>query len=128
MNGPRTRIEAADRQRSAARKLLRAAAVEARALYPDRHETDAPWSTNPPTPARGTYRIANDDALVVGLGALRPLDKHAGEVRRLYARPSHGRYGVARLILTELQRQAVEFRYRVRRLETGAPQHAALRV
>ena len=118
----------ADPQGSAATLLLRAAAEETRALYPELHAADAPWPVNSLTPARGIYLIAYDDSLAVGMGALRPLDKRTAEVRRMYVLPSHRRHGVARLIVTELERHAVDAGYRVLRLETGFRQHAALRL
>ncbi len=108
--------------------MLRAAAEEARALYPELQEAAATWPTNTPTPARGIYLIAHVDAVAVGMGALRPLEEHSAEVRRLYVLPSHRRLGVARLILAELERQALHFGYHVLRLETGDRQQAALRL
>lgn len=108
--------------------MLRAAAEEARALYPELQEAAATWPTNPPTPVRGIYLIAHVDTLAVGMGALRPLDELSAEIRRLYVLPSHRRLGVARLILAELERQALHFGYRVLRLETGNRQRAALRL
>jgi GNAT superfamily N-acetyltransferase len=108
--------------------MLRAAAEEARALYPELQEATATWPTNVPTPAGGIYLIAHVDALAVGMGALRPLDERGAEVRRLYVLPSHRRLGVARLILAELERQALHFGYHVLRLETGDRQQAAVRL
>jgi GNAT superfamily N-acetyltransferase len=124
----RLRIGVADPQGPAATSLLRVAAEEARMLYPELHTADAPWPTNSPTPARGIYLVAYDDSLAVGMGALRPLDDCAAEVRRLYVLPSHRRHGVARLILAELEKQALGFGCRVLRLETGFRQLAAQRL
>ena len=42
--------------------------------------------------------------------------------------PSHRRYGIARFILTELERHAVAVGYRLLRLETGFRQQPALRL
>lgn len=128
MTSGRIWIEFADPQGAAALTLLRTAAEEARALYPELQEAAATWPTNPPTPPRGIYLIAHVDALAVGMGALRPLDERSAEVRRLYVLPSHRRRGVARLILVELERQALHFGYRVLRLETGNRQLAAQRL
>ncbi|HQR57697.1 MAG TPA: GNAT family N-acetyltransferase [Burkholderiaceae bacterium] len=128
MTTGRIRIEAADPQGPAALTLLRAAAEEVRALYPDLQQAAATWPTNPPTPARGIYLVAHVDTLAVGMGALRPLDEHSAEVRRLYVVPSHRRLGVARLILAELETHAQRLGYRVLRLETGNRQQAALRL
>ena len=121
------RIEVADPQGDAALTLLRVAAEEARALYPELQQATA-WPTNPPTPARGIYLVAHVGATAVGMGALRPLDENSAEVRRLYVVPSHRRLGVARFILAELEKHAQSFGYRVLRLETGNRQEAALRL
>jgi GNAT superfamily N-acetyltransferase len=128
MRAGHLRIEVADPQGSAALTLLRAAAEEARALYPELQEAAAAWPTNPPTPARGIYLVARVDALVVGMGAIRPIDGRSAEVRRLYVLPSHRRLGVARRILAELERQALHFGYGLLRLETGDRQLAAQRL
>lgn len=124
----RLRIEVADPQGSAALTLLRAAAEEMRALYPELQQAAAACPTNPPTPARGIYLLAYVDASTVGMGALRPIDERSAEVRRIYVLPSHRRLGVARRILAELERQALHFGYRVLRLETGDRQLAAQRL
>jgi putative acetyltransferase len=118
----------ADPRGSAATLLLRAAAEEARALYPELHAANASWPTNSPTPARGIYLIAYVDSRAAGMGGLRPIDERTAEVRRMYVLPLHRRFGVARLILVELERRALDFGYRVLRLETGFRQHAALRL
>lgn len=128
MTSGRIGIEVADPQGAAALTMLRAAAEEARVLYPELQEAAATWPTNPPTPARGIYLIAHVDTLAVGMGALRPLGELSAEVRRLYVLPSHRRLGVARLILVELERRALQFGYRVLRLETGDRQLAARRL
>jgi GNAT superfamily N-acetyltransferase len=124
----RIRIEVADPQGTVALTLLRAAAEEARALYPELPQAATTRPTNSPTPPRGIYLIAHVDALAVGMGALRPLDELSAEVRRVYVLPSHRRLGVARLILAELERRARRFGYGVLRLETGDRQLVAQRL
>jgi GNAT superfamily N-acetyltransferase len=124
----RLRIEVADPQGAAALTLLRAAAEEVRALYPELQQAAATWPTNPPTPARGIYLLAYVDAWAAGMGAIRPIDERSAEVRRLYVVPSHRRLGVARCILAELEKQALRFGYQVLRLETGDRQLAAQRL
>lgn len=119
-------IREVDPQGADALMLLREAAVEARALYPELHPPGAPWPTNPPTPARGIYLVAYRNGEPLGCGALRPLEESIAEVRRMYvARQARGR-GIARAILQELEVAAARFGYRTLRLETGCRQLPAM--
>lgn len=60
--------------------LLREAAIEARALYPEHVEPDATWPTNAPTPDRGVYLVACQAGRPVACGALRPIGPRLAEV------------------------------------------------
>ncbi|MCJ7555790.1 MAG: GNAT family N-acetyltransferase [Gammaproteobacteria bacterium] len=106
--------------------LLHEAAIEARALYPDLHSPDAPWPTNQPTPPGGIYLLAYLDAEPVACGALRPLDRHAVEIRRMYVLKSARRQGLARVLLRVLEQAAAGLGYTVMRLETGRRQAPAI--
>jgi len=106
--------------------LLREAAIEARALYPELHAEGAPWPVNAPTPPGGTYLIAYEGEIPVACGALRPLDGATVEVRRMYVLKNVRRSGLAQRILVALEREAVRLRYKVMRLETGNRQQAAM--
>jgi len=106
--------------------LLREAAVEARALYPELFPEGAAWPENTPTPERGVYLVARLDGLPVGSGALRPLDADTVEIRRMFVTAGARRKGVARAILIELEARAAEMGYRVLRLETGNRQASAM--
>ena len=119
-------IEQTDPQGATAFGLLREAALEARALYPELHAADAPWPTNPPTPERGVYLVAFLDGAPVACGALRPIDADAAEVRRMFVAADSRRRGFARAILDALTAHAEGFGYSVLRLETGQRQHAAI--
>ena len=123
---PRLRIVPADPQGEDALALLREAAIEARALYPELHAGDAPWPTNPPTPPGGITLVAYDDGRACGCGALRPIDGQAVELRRMFVRRDQRRTGVARAILQALEVEARRLGYAVMRLETGVRQHAAV--
>ena len=105
-------IRPADPQGADALALLREAAIEARALYPELVQPGAPWPTNPPLPERGAYLVmyAADQfgaEHAVGMGALRPLDQHTAELRRLFV---------------------LRLGYRRIRLETGHRQQPAMRL
>lgn len=124
----RLSIGAADPQGEAALSLLRLAAVEARALYPELHAADAPWPGNEPTPPRGIYLLAWLGDELVGMGAHRPLDAHSTELRRMFVRSDARRHGVARALLEALQAHALSQGFTRLRLETGFRQLPAMRL
>jgi GNAT superfamily N-acetyltransferase len=106
--------------------LLREAAIEARALYPDLHDPSAPWPMNEATPPGGVYLVAYLDGLPVACGALRPLEDGLVEVRRMFVRKTARRRGVGGRILGALEAAAARMGYRAMRLETGYRQLAAM--
>ncbi len=117
-----------DPQGSDALGLLREAAVEARALYPELIEQDAPWPTNGPNPEGGVYLVAYQGTSPVGCGALRPLEPGVAEVRRMFVTRPGRRCGVARLVLRELEARARGLGYTSLRLETGYKQVPAIKL
>ncbi|WP_374701940.1 GNAT family N-acetyltransferase [Ideonella sp. B508-1] len=119
-------LRVVDPQGEDALSLLREAAIEARALYPELHADGAPWPGNSPTPPGGTYVIAYDAEVPIGCGALRPIDSAVVEVRRMYVRKSARCAGVARKILEVLEASATRMGYKVMRLETGNRQQPAM--
>jgi len=119
-------IESVDPQGVVALALLKEAALEARALYPDLLPADAPLPTNPPPQAGSAYFVAFLDGTAVGCGALRRLDETTAEIRRMYVLQSHRRLGIARALLQHLERAASELRYEKLRLETGNRQLPAM--
>jgi putative acetyltransferase len=119
-------IRVVNPQSEDALSLLREAAIEARALYPELHSDGAPWPGNSPTPPGGTYVIAYEAEVPVGCGALRPLDPTTVEVRRMYVLKNGRRAGVAQEILAVLEASAARMGYKVMRLETGNRQHPAM--
>ena len=125
MNEPALNIVAVDPRGDDAMALLREAAVEARALYPELFAADALWPDNPPTPARGVYLVAYLDGIPVASGALRPLDGVTVEVRRMFVTAAARRKGFARDVLRDLERRAGMLGYTRMRLETGNRQDSA---
>jgi putative acetyltransferase len=106
--------------------LLREAALEARALYPDLIAPDAPMPTNTPLQDRAAYFVAYIDSTSAGCAAFRPIDGKAAEVRRMFVLQSHRRHGIARALLVHLEKAATALHYSVLRLETGYRQAAAM--
>lgn len=121
-------IAAADPCGEDALSLLRAAADEARQLYPESFEPGAPYPTNAPTPPRGTYLIARVERRALGMGAHRLLDDTTTELRRLYVVPAMRRTGVATRLVRALEQHAAQMGLRRVVLETGRRQLAAMRL
>ena len=117
-----------DPQGPEARTLLRLAAVEARALYPELHAPGAPWPTNEPTPPRGVYLVAYLDGQPVAMGAHRPIDECSTEIRRMYTVARARRTGAAKAVLLELEAHARREGFTELKLETGFRQEAAMRL
>ncbi len=117
-----------DPQGADALALLREAAIEARALYPDLLDPDGPWPTNGPTPPGGVYLLAYVDGAALACGAIRPLERGVAEVRRMFVTRSARRRGLARQMLRELEARALGLGHAVLRLETGHRQRPAIRL
>ncbi|EMR02459.1 GNAT family N-acetyltransferase [Cesiribacter andamanensis] len=62
----------------------------------------------------------------VGCGALKAYDEQTLELKRMYVRPEYRRQGIARGLLSELERWAQELGYRQLILETGQAQPEAI--
>jgi len=84
-------------------ELLHAAALEARALYPDLIGAATPLPTNAPHAPGCVYLVAHDGDRPAGMGALRPLPATSGgatepdtaEVRRMFVAADVRRRGGA---------------------------------
>ena len=108
--------------------LLHEAAREIRPLYNSGQDPNVNLPTNEPLSARSTYLIARVDGKPIGCAALRPLDEVTAELRRMYVLPSFRGQGIARMLIQEIEKAAVNFKYATIRLETGnrQPQAVAL--
>jgi putative acetyltransferase len=76
----------------------------------------------------GVFLVARAAATPVGCAALRRLDGHTGEVKRMYVAPSTRGAGVGRRLLDELERHARRLGLRRLVLETGERQPEAIRL
>jgi GNAT superfamily N-acetyltransferase len=98
--------------------------------------SELPWGVGELTgpelaPPGGAIVVAWADGEPVGMAALRRLAVGAdgvprGEVKRLFVRPAGRRRGVARALLSELERIAPELGYRELWLDTHSDEPAAL--
>jgi putative acetyltransferase len=119
-------IENVDPHGEVALSLLREAAIDARALYPELHASNAPWPANAPLQEGGAYVVAYLDGLPLACGALRPIDSETAEVKRMYIQRDHRRRGLGRAVLAYLQREARRLGYKRLLLETGYKQLASI--
>ncbi|MBJ6360372.1 GNAT family N-acetyltransferase [Paenibacillus sp. GCM10012307] len=73
------------------------------------------------------FIIAYIDNLAVGCGAIMRLDDKYAELKRFFVDPSVRNRGLARTLLSELERRARDKQFDYLRLETGAKQVEAVR-
>jgi GNAT superfamily N-acetyltransferase len=118
-------IEPVDPMHLQALALLAEAGREARALYPELFAAGSPPPTNAPLGEREVYLLAWREGVAVGCGALRRLDQHRGELRRMFVTQHARREGVARALLARLEADALALGYRRLLLETGTRQKPA---
>lgn len=114
--------------------LLRAAALEVRALYSDPIAEDAPLPTHALHAAGCVYLVAHGGGRPAGMGALPPVPARADEaaaadtakVRRTSVDAAYRRRGVGRGVAAALGRHAATTGYCRRVLETGKRQAPAI--
>jgi len=119
-------IHPVDPQGKEAMALLHEAAIEIRTLYPEVFNSESPMPINTSTPAHSIYLVGYLESQPVLSGALRPIDKEAVEIRRIFVVQGARRLGLARAMLRSLEARAHEFGYKVMRLETGNRQNPAM--
>jgi putative acetyltransferase len=76
----------------------------------------------------GVFLIAWVMGTPLACGALRPLEPGVCELKRVYVRYHARRNGLARKLLEELERLAVDAGYSIARVETGSRQPEAVRL
>jgi GNAT superfamily N-acetyltransferase len=81
----------------------------------------------PPASEIDVFLIASRDGVAVGCGALRRLDDHSAEIKRMYVAPGSRGSGVASAVLDALEAAARERGWTTMRLETGSEQPDAIR-
>ena len=70
--------------------------------------------------------VAYENEIPVGCGAIKPYQENTMEVKRMYVHPNQRGKGIAREILTELEKWAGELSYTKCILETGKKQRDAI--
>lgn len=111
------------------RRLERAMAAEMDELYGRAGGIDAPdmpkagpAELNPPA---GRFVVGYEDGEAICCGGIKRLSAQACEFKRMYVIPAARSRGVARALLAELERRAVELGFERAHLDTGPKQPAA---
>ena len=76
----------------------------------------------------GRFVILEEAGQTVAGGALRRYDQHTAELKRIWTHEDHRRRGLARRVLVELERAAIELGYTQLYLTTGPRQPEALKL
>jgi ribosomal protein S18 acetylase RimI-like enzyme len=108
-----------------ARKLIHDLCAELSERY---GAPPSPFSPSEAAAARTAFLVARLGGQPVGCAALRRIDEHTAEIKRMYVAPVGRRKGIARRLLAQLEHHAMDFDYRAIRLETGNLQPEAQRL
>jgi putative acetyltransferase len=106
--------------------LIRALNAELEARYPEEGANHFRLESDEVAEGRGAFLVAYQAGNAVGCGAIRRLDPHIGEIKRMYVAPDKRGQGIGRALLTALEAEG--YRLGVSRLvlETGPRQPEAL--
>ena len=109
-----------------ATSLISALNAELSALYPEPGATHFRLDPDEVGPGRGAFLVAYADGAPVGCGAVRRLDDHDAELKRMYVVPSVRGRGIGRALLSALESEARALGAHRLVLETGIRQTEAL--
>ena len=70
--------------------------------------------------------VIYDNGQAVACGAIRPVDTHSAEIKRMFVRPEYRQRGLATMILKSLESWALEIGFKTCILETGKKQPEAI--
>jgi putative acetyltransferase len=76
--------------------------------------------------AIGTVVVAYLDEIPVGCGCFKKFDSNSVEIKRMFVKKENRGKGIAKMILTELERWAIENGNKTSFLETGIKQYEAI--
>src|ERR1022692_1131378 len=124
--GTQVSVESVDPLGEEAGQLLCELRAEALRRYGDLLNSPGAPPTNEPIVSWSAYLIARIGGQPIACAALQALDAETAEIRRGYAVASVRGRGIARLLVTGLERKAAELGYRTLRLGTGIRQPEAI--
>lgn len=101
--------------------------AEIKAMYPEWTPDVPPRMTSRDVaPPDGHWLLARRNGHPVGCAGLKRLDDNTAEIKRIYVVPTARGAGVARALLSHLEKTAKQAGYAVARLDTGAKQPASV--
>jgi putative acetyltransferase len=106
--------------------LITALNAELRARYPEDGVNYFRLDPDEVRPGLGAFLVAWSAELAIGCGAVRLIDPHTAEIKRMYVRPEMRGRGVARHVLDALEREAKTLGATRLLLETGTRQPEAI--
>ncbi len=109
-----------------ARELVEALDAELLGRYPDEGDGFFNLVDDDVSEGKGAFFVAWRSGLSVGCGAIRTLDVHSVEVKRMYVIPEARGFGVGRAMLEALEREALVLGRSRICLETGMRQPEAI--
>lgn len=121
-------IQPVDPRLSPAQRLIALLNQELAALYEPGLDGSSTFKPEDCLVERSAFLVGFVDGQPAACGAIRPMDAHAAEVKRMYVLPDCRGRGYAGMILAELERLAARFGYAALRLETGTLQPASIRL
>ncbi|MGW7262467.1 bifunctional helix-turn-helix transcriptional regulator/GNAT family N-acetyltransferase [Streptomyces sp. NPDC054842] len=113
-------VEVVDGASRDARTCLAAYAADIDARFPEGFDPSTLVRPAEVSGRAGAFVVAYEEGRPVGCGALRRLERGVGEIRHVWVAPDARRLGLARRILRELERQALERGLGTVRLDTHA--------
>jgi GNAT superfamily N-acetyltransferase len=79
-------------------------------------------------PPAGRFLIVHHGDLAIGCGGIHSLDRHTGEIKRMWISPDWRGLGLAPLLLARLEQHSCEIGHRSVRLDTNASLLTAIRM
>ncbi|MBC8104114.1 MAG: GNAT family N-acetyltransferase [Cytophagales bacterium] len=119
-------VAAASVRSTEAAALIAALTADLAARYNDEDGGAGDFAPSDVEQPGSLFLVAWLGEVAVGCAALRPLSSGIGEVKRMYVRPEARGRGLARRLLTEIERAAQHFGYTMLWLETGTEQPEAI--
>ncbi len=109
-----------------AQALISELNAELSAMYPEEGATHFRLDPSEVQKGNGVFVIAQQGGRYLGCGAVRRIDAHTAELKRMYVRSDARNRGVARAILRFLEQEARALGLKRLVLETGVRQLAAM--
>lgn len=119
-------MERADVESPSSSALIAALNAELVERYPEDGANFFKLDPSEVAPGNGAFLLAFLSGEAIGCGAVRRLDEHVAEIKRMYVTPTFRGRGVARAILEQLEQEARSLGVVRLVLETGGRQPEAL--